>query len=114
MSIHTKRLEGMLVREISDILMTEAKDEDLKFVTITSMDLANDLSYAKVYFQTLNEDKEKITKELNAASGFIRSKLFDRVEMRNIPELTFVYDESIAYGKKIETLISEIKSKENN
>ena len=54
MSIHTKRLEGMLIREISDILMTEAKDEDLKFVTITSMNLANDLSYAKVYFQTLN------------------------------------------------------------
>jgi ribosome-binding factor A len=109
MSIHTKRLEGMLVREISDILMTEAKDEDLKFVTITSMDLANDLSYAKVYFQTLNEDKEKITKELNAASGFIRSVLKKRkLDIRIMPELKFIYDDSMEYGNNIDSLIEKI------
>ena len=109
MSIHTKRLEGMLVREISDILMTEAKDEDLKFVTITSMDLANDLSYAKVYFQTLNEDKEKITKELNAATGFIRSVLKKRkLDIRIMPELKFIYDDSMEYGNNIDSLIDKI------
>jgi ribosome-binding factor A len=99
----------MLVREISDILMTEAKDEDLKFVTITSMDLANDLSYAKVYFQTLNEDKEKITKELNAASGFIRSVLKKRkLDIRIMPELKFIYDDSMEYGNNIDSLIEKI------
>lgn len=109
MSIHTKRLEGMLVREISDILMTEAKDEDLKFVTITSMDLANDLSYAKVYFQTLNEDKEKITKELNEASGFIRAILKKRkLDIRIMPELKFIYDDSMEYGNNIDSLIERI------
>ena len=109
MSIHTKRLEGMLIREISDILMTEAKDEDLKFVTITSMDLANDLSYAKVYFQTLNEDKEKITKELNAATGFIRSVLKKRkLDIRIMPELKFIYDDSMEYGNNIDSLIDKI------
>ena len=109
MSIHTKRLEGMLVIEISDILMTEAKDEDLKFVTITSMDLANDLSYAKVYFQTLNEDKEKITKELNEASGFIRAILKKRkLDIRIMPELKFIYDDSMEYGNNIDSLIEKI------
>lgn len=109
MSIHTKRLEGMLVREISDILMTEAKDEDLKFVTITSMNLANDLSYAKVYFQTLNEDKEKITKELNEASGFIRAILKKRkLDIRIMPELKFIYDDSMEYGNNIDSLIERI------
>lgn len=109
MSIHTKRLEGMLIREISDILMTEAKDEDLKFVTITSMNLANDLSYAKVYFQTLNEDKEKITKELNAATGFIRSVLKKRkLDIRIMPELKFIYDDSMEYGNNIDSLIDKI------
>ena len=109
MSIHTKRLEGMLVREISDILMTEAKDEDLKFVTITSMDLANDLSYAKVYLQTLNEDKEKITKELNEASGFIRAILKKRkLDIRIMPELKFIYDDSMEYGNNIDSLIEKI------
>ena len=110
MSIHTKRLEGMLIREISDILMTEAKDEDLKFVTITSMNLANDLSYAKVYFQTLNEDKEKITKELNQATGFIRSILKKRkLDIRIMPELKFIYDDSMEYGNNIDNLIDKIK-----
>ena len=109
MSIHTKRLETMLIREISDILMTEAKDEDLKFVTITSMNLANDLSYAKVYFQTLNEDKEKVTKDLNAASGFIRSVLKKRkLDIRIMPELKFIYDDSMEYGNNIDSLIEKI------
>ena len=113
MSIHTKRLESMLISEISNILMTEAKDEDLKFVTITSMNLANDLSYAKVYFQTLNEDKEKITKELNAATGFIRSVLKKRkLDIRIMPELKFIYDDSMEYGNNIDSLIDKIKKED--
>ena len=113
MSIHTKRLESMLISEISNILMTEAKDEDLKFVTITSMNLANDLSFAKVYFTTLNEDKEKITKELNDASGFIRAILKKRkLDIRIMPELRFVYDDSMEYGNNIDSLIDKIKKED--
>mgnify|MGYP002527446844 FL=1 len=48
MSIKTERLGNMLHREISNILMTEGKDEDLKFITITKVDLSSDLSYLKV------------------------------------------------------------------
>lgn len=113
MSIHTKRLESMLISEISNILMTEAKDEDLKFVTITSMNLANDLSFAKVYFTTLNEDKERITKELNEASGFIRAILKKRkLDIRIMPELKFVYDNSMEYGNNIDSLIDKIKKED--
>ena len=113
MSIHTKRLESMLISEISNILMTEAKDEDLKFVTITSMNLANDLSFAKVYFTTLNEDKEKITKELNEASGFIRTILKKRkLDIRIMPELKFIYDNSMEYGNNIDSLIDKIKKED--
>ena len=115
MSIKINRIESILLKEISYILANEVKDKDIHFVTVTAVDVTNDLSYAKVYVTVLEDEKRDTTMQaLNDASGFIRSKLFDRVEMRNIPELTFVYDESIAYGKKIETLISEIKSKENN
>ena len=113
MSIHTKRLESMLISEISNILMTEAKDEDLKFVTITSMNLANDLSFAKVYFTTLNEDKEKITKELNDATGFIRAILKKRkLDIRIMPELKFIYDDSMEYGNNIDSLIDKIKKED--
>lgn len=109
MSIKTERLGNMLHREISNILMTEVKDKDLNFVTITKVDLSPDLSYAKVYFTTLNEDKEKVKKDINGAKGFIRSLLMKKkIEMRIIPELNFVYDESIDYGNKIESLIEKI------
>ena len=114
MSIKINRIESILLKEISYILANEVKDKDINFVTVTAVDVTNDLSYAKVYVTVLEDEKRETTmKALNDASGFIRSQLFDRVEMRNVPELTFVYDESIAYGKKIENLIEEIKSKEN-
>lgn len=110
MSIKTERLGNVLHKEISHILMTEVKDEDLKFVTITKVDLSSDLSYAKVYFTCLDlEKKEKVIKDINNASKFIRSELIKRkIEMRIIPELTFVYDDSIEYGNKIESIIEKI------
>ena len=110
MSIKTERLGNMLHREISNILMTEVKDEDLKFITITKVDLSSDLSYAKVYFTVLDDEKkDTVLKDLNNAKGFIRNELIKRkIEMRKIPELSFVYDNSIEYGNKIEKIIEEI------
>ena len=49
-----------------------------------------------------------VMKALKNAKGFIRHELMDRVDIRHIPELEFVYDESIEYGKKIENIIEEI------
>ena len=110
MSIKTERLGNVLHREISQILMTEIKDQDLKFVTVTKVDLSSDLSYAKVYFTCLDNDKkDKVLKDINNASRFIRSELMRRkIEIRNMPELTFVYDDSIEYGNKIESIIEKI------
>lgn len=109
MSIKIERISDMLVEQISYILKTEVKDTNIQFVTITECKVSNDLSYAKVYFTVLDENKKKETlKALKNAKGFIRSKLYDRVDIRHIPELEFVYDESIAYGKNIEKIIEEI------
>lgn len=111
MSVKIERINNILVQEISYVINTEVKDDDIKFVTVTAVDASKDLSYAKVYFTVLEDTKkETTTKALNNASGFIRSELFDRVDMRNVPELTFVYDESIATGKHIEDLIKDIHS----
>lgn len=113
MSIKIDRIASMLEKEIGYILMTEVKDPDIKFVTVTSVKLASDLGYAKVYVTVLDENKKDETlRSLKAARGFIRRELADRVEIRHIPELDFVYDESIAYGKKIESMIEEIHKEE--
>lgn len=99
------------MEEISRILMTEIKDEDIHFVTVTGVDITSDLSFAKVYITVL--DKEKKDSTLNAlkkASSFIRGKLAEKVEMRHIPLLQFLYDESIEYGEHIEQIIEEINN----
>lgn len=112
MSVKIDRIESNMIKEISYILMTEVKDKNIRFVTITDCKVTNDLSFAKVYFTLLNEEyKEETLKALKNASGFIRKELAVRLNIRHIPELEFIFDESIEYGKKIENIIEKIHEK---
>ena len=114
-NIKIERLNHAFMEEISNILMKEIKDEDISFVTITDVDITNDLSYAKVYFTVLdNEKKETTIKTLNGASHFIRGELSKRIEIRHTPELKFIYDDSISYGEHIEDIIEKINDKKDN
>lgn len=112
MSVKIDRLNNAFMEKISEIIHDEVKDKDVGFVTITDVKITNDLSFAKVYFTTLNEDINKTTLTLNKTSGFIRSELCKKIDIRKMPELTFVYDESIEYGKKIEDIIERINKNE--
>ena len=110
MSVKLDRLNTAFVEKISEIIHDEVKDSDVKMVTITDAKITNDLSFAKVYFTTMDNDRKKVLNALNKASGFIRSKLCEKIEIRKMPEIIFVYDESIEYGKKIEDIIERINS----
>jgi len=113
MKLKGERVASDLQKEISKILLTEVKDEDLQRVTITYATVTNDLSFAKVYFTTLDDDKrDKVIKDMNNASPFFRRELASRLEIRHIPEIKFVYDESIEYGKKIEDIIEKINNED--
>lgn len=110
MSIKTERIADNIQKELSYILALEVRDEDIKFVTITDVQVTTDLSFAKVYFTVLDDKKKESTlKALKEASGFLRRELSKRVDIRHIPELKFVYDESIDYGKNIENIIDSLK-----
>ena len=112
-SIKIDRLNHTYQEEISLILMREVKDENIKFVTITGVDVTSDLSFAKVYYTVLDDTKKETTAEaLEKASSFIRTKLAERIEIRHTPELKFIYDTSIAYGEHIDKIIEDIKNKE--
>ena len=109
MNIKIERINHMIMEEVSKILMLEVKDERFKFVTVTDCDTSNDLSYCKVYVTVLEQEKKEETlKALNNASGFIRGELAKRIEIRHIPELKFIYDESVSYGEHIDSIIDEI------
>ncbi len=110
MSIKIDRINSNMIKEISYVLQTEVKDHNIKFVTITDVKVTSDLSFAKVYYTVLDDTKRKETdKALKQASGFIRKKLCDRIDIRHMPELEFVFDESIEYGKNIEKIIDNLK-----
>ncbi len=114
MSIKTERIGSNFVKEISYILMEEIKDPNIKFVTITSCDVTNDLSYAKVYFTVLDDTKkEEVLKSLNKAANFIEISLSKKIDIRKMPQISFHYDNSYEYGKNIEEKIKEIHAKEN-
>ena len=115
MSLKIERLNNLIMREVSIILEREVKDRGIEFVTVTAVKTTADLSFSKIYVTILNDDKkDEIMKSLKGASGFIRKTLADRIEVRHIPKLEFVYDESIEYGKRIEDKIKEIHEKEQN
>ncbi len=104
-----ERINNDLKREISHILAEEVKDKNITFVTVTDVATSNDLSVAKVYVTVLHDEtKEETMTALEKASGFIRSQLFDRVELRKMPELRFVYDESIAHGFRVNEILKEV------
>lgn len=108
-----QKLERQIEKELSRIFLNDVK-EDVGFITITGVDLTNDLSFAKIHYTVLGneEKKQAVAKRLEKTKGFVRTTLGSRVQMRKLPELIFVYDESIEYGNKIEKLIEQIKQEE--
>ena len=115
MSLKIDRYESSFIKEISYIIQEEVKDDDIKFVTITGCDITSDLSYAKVFFTVLDDSKKIDTlKALNKASSFIRGQLSERIDIRHTPELKFIYDNSVAYGNRIESILDSIHEKEND
>ena len=112
MSVKIERLNDQIQEVISEILQKEVKNPDLKFVTITGCEVTNDLSFCKVYFTVFNKDSKETLKELNGASSFIRGEISKRIEIRHTPELKFIYDESIEYGRKIDAIIDKINKEQ--
>jgi len=113
MSIKIDRLNNLFIEEISKIIRTEIKDERINFVTITSASITSDLYYAKIYVTVLSDtEKDNIIKLLNKASNFIERELSKRIQIRRMPNITFVYDESIEYANNIENIIESINKHE--
>lgn len=111
MSLRTKRIASDMMRAISVILNEEAENEVLKKVSITDLTVDSDLTFAKVYFMTRLDDKELVERELNEAAGFIRKELAHSLDLRSTPELKFIYDKSLDYGERIESIIEKLGEK---
>ncbi|HHF7373855.1 30S ribosome-binding factor RbfA [Legionella bozemanae] len=105
----TDRVAEMIQRKLAQIIPKEVKDPRLTgFVTISAVKVAADLGHAKVYFTVLNDDKKIAETILNAAASYLRSALARSITLRTVPQLHFVYDESIEYGQRLSRLIDKV------
>jgi ribosome-binding factor A len=102
------------MREISAILLREVKDPRIGMVTITRVEVSDDLSLAKIYYSVIGGEKEfrDSAEGLNHAAHFIHRLLGKRLTLRHIPHLNFIVDHSLDYSFEIEGLIKKIKEQE--
>lgn len=106
------RVAALIKKEVAKILSQELNDPRLANITITAVDVPRDLASARVFFTSAaaNDKPQEITSLLNKAAGFVRSSLKGRLELRGIPSLRFVYDESIQRGAEIDRLLGDLHS----
>ena len=101
------RINEEMYKEAAQIMRT-VKDPRISgaFVSVTGVEVTPDLKYAKIFYSHLHGEPKEIAKGLKAANGYFRTQLAKNLNLRVTPELTFVEDSSIAYGAKIEKIIS--------
>ena len=92
-----ERLNQQLQREIAVILQRELKDPEVGFVTITRVELSNDLAHAKVGYSCLGgpDERDRAQQALDRSSGYVRNLVSKRLHLKMIPQLIFRFDESI-------------------
>lgn len=114
-SVKINRISSDVLRELSSIMLLEARDETLKHVTLTGCEVTSDLGLARVYYTYMGEESlEAVKANLIEAAPYLRTVLASRVELRHTPELKFIYDDSVAYGQNIERILNEIKKEDNS
>jgi len=107
------RVQEEIKREVADIIRRDVKDPRVGFVSITDAELSDDLTFVKIFYSTLDDDKlEEIQMGLEKATGYIRSEIGKRIRLRVTPEIVFRYDESLKRGARMMELLSEVKKKE--
>lgn len=107
----SERVSELLKREISLLLDREVKDPDVGFVTVTAVEISDDLQYARIFVSVLGEaeKRHRAMEGLERAKGFLRRELGRRVELRYVPEIRFFLDESLDHALRIGEILRKIE-----
>ena len=103
------RVNQLLRRKITQLLLEESNDPRLAEVTITDVSTNRDTSRAEVFYSIIgtSEDIAEIQDALDGAAGWLRSAMAPTLRLRNVPKLVFTYDPSLAHGARIEELLQQ-------
>jgi ribosome-binding factor A len=115
-STRQRKVQELLVQEVSEIIRREIKDPRVGFVTITEAEVTPDLRHAKLYFTVLGDQaqRESSSQALNRAAGFVRGEFARRAQMRFVPEIKFVFDPSTERGMRISELLEQVRQEEQD
>lgn len=106
------RVAQELQKEIAIILQREVKDPRIGMVTVSDVEISRDLAYAKIFVTFLFDNDPEAVKRglegLNNASGYIRTLVGKAMRLRIVPELKFLYDQSLVEGMRMSNLVTNV------
>ncbi|BCS53444.1 ribosome-binding factor A [Geobacter sp. SVR] len=116
MSKRSEKVAETIHTTISSILSRGLNDPRIGFVTLTAVEVIDDLSLARIYYTVIGDEAAKKSSEagLNSAKGHLRKELGRVLTIRHIPELIFKYDHSQEYGNRIDSILKEIGTHDGN
>jgi ribosome-binding factor A len=114
MTRRTQQVGEMLRAELDDIIRKEVKDPRIGFFSLTRVEVPPDLRSARIFVSVLGSDDERrnTLDALRQAAGFIRFHMKPRLRMRQIPDLDFRDDRSMAYAQEISEVLAEVRSRD--
>jgi ribosome-binding factor A len=106
----TERLSEQIKAEASHVLARDVHDPGVGFITITRVRVSPDLQVAHIYYTGLGDAtaQRSTEKALARVTPFVRRQLAQRLRLRRVPEIAFVFDKSIAHQARVEELLQEI------
>ena len=104
------RIDEEMKKEISHIITYDLKDPNITgLISVTKVKVSGDLKYAKVYVSMLNaKDNKQVLAALKKSAGFVRTEVAKRINLRTTPEIIFIFDDSIEYGARIDTILKNV------
>jgi ribosome-binding factor A len=108
-SQRAQRVGDQIQRELGDLLKLHVKDPRIGMVTVTAVEVSPDLSHAKIFFTHLagKEQAAAAVAALQHSAGYLRTELAHRFTLYSVPQLHFVYDDSIESGLRLSKLIDD-------
>jgi ribosome-binding factor A len=106
----SERLGEQIKAEASEVLAREVHDPGVGFVTLIRVRVSPDLQVAHIYYTVLGDAaaQRRTEKALARVTPFVRRQLAQRLRLRRVPEVAFVFDKSIAHQARVEELLQEI------
>ena len=101
---------------IADLLLTELRDPRIGFVTVTGVQVTNDLSVATVRVSVMGEPAERAAalEGLESAAGFLRGRVGKALTTRIVPELRFELDRGLEHAARINQILGELKQEDRS